>query len=39
LKRKHYSLGGRCECICHKRPNTDSCGYCVSSHSRFERAR
>src|ERR671919_78774 len=34
LKRKYSSSGGKCECICHKRPNTDYCGYCSPSHTR-----
>ena len=34
-KRKFSSSrGGRCECICHKRTNTNEyCGYCSGSHA------
>src|ERR671916_1756776 len=28
---------GKCECICHGRPNTDYCGYCSPSHNRAVR--
>ena len=35
MNRKYSSgRGSRCECICHKRPNTDYCGYCADSHTR-----
>ena len=34
---KTQSFGSKCECICHGRPNTDYCGYCSGSHTRFQR--
>jgi hypothetical protein len=38
-KRKFFgSRGGSCECICHKRADTnDFCGYCSGSHLRTRR--
>nr|WP_294807343.1 hypothetical protein [uncultured Nitrososphaera sp.] len=33
-KFNNKTSGGKCECICHSRPNTDYCGYCSPAHKR-----
>ena len=37
-RRNNFSIGNRCECMCHTKGNIqDFCGYCATSHRDLRR--